>query len=203
MTSTAPSSPQVLGDIVADASSSHTAQASRCCIPSGVGSPAWRAAAVMAADRSTLRTKGRDCPLERPEIIPPAQALAAYPPLLRRIMRSQKDPGLRVGAPCRAVGPAGQRRQTSGGGLVPRSSCGSSRWPAPLAPALATHAGALAALGGQDVGVAGVGVAPAQVALELGGRSCPAVQRCLRRFRLSGGAGRRFLAGKLTSRRGT
>jgi len=43
---------------------------------------------VMAAGRFTLRTKGRDYPLERPEIIPPAQALAAYPPLLRRRMRS-------------------------------------------------------------------------------------------------------------------
>ncbi len=45
---------------------------------------------VMAAGRFTLRTKGRDYPLERPEIIPSAQALAAYPALLRRIMRSQK-----------------------------------------------------------------------------------------------------------------
>jgi deazaflavin-dependent oxidoreductase (nitroreductase family) len=45
---------------------------------------------VMAAGRFTLRTKGHDYPLERPEIIPPAQALAAYPALLRRIMRAQK-----------------------------------------------------------------------------------------------------------------
>jgi deazaflavin-dependent oxidoreductase (nitroreductase family) len=45
---------------------------------------------VMAAGRFTLRTKGRDYPLERPEIIPPAQALAAYPALLRRIMRAQE-----------------------------------------------------------------------------------------------------------------
>ena len=44
---------------------------------------------VMAAGRFTLRTKGRDYQLERPEIIPPTQALAAYPALLRRIMRSQ------------------------------------------------------------------------------------------------------------------
>lgn len=44
---------------------------------------------VMAAGRFTLRTKGRDYPLERPEIVPPARALAAYPPLLRRLMRSQ------------------------------------------------------------------------------------------------------------------
>jgi deazaflavin-dependent oxidoreductase (nitroreductase family) len=44
---------------------------------------------VMAAGRFTLRTKGRDYLLERPEIVPPAQALPAYPPLLRRLMRSQ------------------------------------------------------------------------------------------------------------------
>jgi deazaflavin-dependent oxidoreductase (nitroreductase family) len=44
---------------------------------------------IMAAGRFTLRTKGRDYQLERPEIIPPAQAMAAYPALLRRIMRSQ------------------------------------------------------------------------------------------------------------------
>ena len=45
---------------------------------------------VMAAGRFTLRTKGRDYLLERPELIAPAQALAAYPALLRRIMRSQR-----------------------------------------------------------------------------------------------------------------
>jgi deazaflavin-dependent oxidoreductase (nitroreductase family) len=45
---------------------------------------------VMAAGRFTLRTKGRDYLLERPELIAPAQALAAYPTLLRRIMRSQQ-----------------------------------------------------------------------------------------------------------------
>ena len=45
---------------------------------------------VMAAGRFTLRTKGRDYPLERPELSPPGQALAAYPALLRRIMRSQQ-----------------------------------------------------------------------------------------------------------------
>jgi hypothetical protein len=44
----------------------------------------------MAAGRFTLRTKGRDYLLERPEIIPPAQALAAYPTLLRRLMRAQE-----------------------------------------------------------------------------------------------------------------
>jgi deazaflavin-dependent oxidoreductase (nitroreductase family) len=45
---------------------------------------------VMATGRFTLRTKGRDYRLERPELILPAQALAAYPALLRRIMRSQQ-----------------------------------------------------------------------------------------------------------------
>jgi deazaflavin-dependent oxidoreductase (nitroreductase family) len=44
---------------------------------------------VMAAGRFTLRTKGRDYQLERPELIPPTQALAAYPTLLRRLMQSQ------------------------------------------------------------------------------------------------------------------
>ena len=43
---------------------------------------------VMAAGRFTLRTKGRDYLLERPEIIPPAQALAAFPPRLQRMLRS-------------------------------------------------------------------------------------------------------------------
>ena len=45
---------------------------------------------VMAAGRFTLRTRGRDVLLERPEIIPAQQALAAYPRLLRRIMRAQR-----------------------------------------------------------------------------------------------------------------
>jgi deazaflavin-dependent oxidoreductase (nitroreductase family) len=44
---------------------------------------------VMAAGRFTLRTKGRDFLLERPEIVPPARALAAFPPLSRRRMRSR------------------------------------------------------------------------------------------------------------------
>ena len=44
---------------------------------------------VMAAGRFTLRTKGRDQLLERPEIIPAEQALAAFPPLYRRMMRSR------------------------------------------------------------------------------------------------------------------
>jgi deazaflavin-dependent oxidoreductase (nitroreductase family) len=35
---------------------------------------------VMANGRFTLRTKGRDFPLEKPEIISPSQALPAYPP---------------------------------------------------------------------------------------------------------------------------
>jgi hypothetical protein len=38
---------------------------------------------AMAGGRLTLRTKGRDYVLERPSIIPPGQALAAFPPLLR------------------------------------------------------------------------------------------------------------------------
>jgi deazaflavin-dependent oxidoreductase (nitroreductase family) len=45
---------------------------------------------VMTAGEFTLRTKGRDYQLHRPEIIPPAEALAALPPLQRRITRSQK-----------------------------------------------------------------------------------------------------------------
>jgi hypothetical protein len=44
---------------------------------------------VMAAGRFTLQTKGRDYPLERPEIIAPAQALPAYPALYRRMMRTR------------------------------------------------------------------------------------------------------------------
>lgn len=44
---------------------------------------------VMASGRLTVRTKGRDHPLERPEIIPAERALAAFPPLLRRLMRAQ------------------------------------------------------------------------------------------------------------------
>ncbi len=44
---------------------------------------------VMAAGRFTLRTRGRDYQLERPQIIPPAQALTAFPPLYRRMMRSR------------------------------------------------------------------------------------------------------------------
>ena len=45
---------------------------------------------VMAAGHFTLRTKGRDYRLERPELISPAQALAAYPALLRGIMQLQQ-----------------------------------------------------------------------------------------------------------------
>jgi hypothetical protein len=44
---------------------------------------------VLAAGEFTLRTKGRDYLLERPEIIAPAQALPAFPPLSRRMMRSR------------------------------------------------------------------------------------------------------------------
>src|SRR5450755_1357177 len=45
-------------------------------------------------------------------------------------------------------------------------SCGFRLWPSPALLALGADAGALAALGGQDVGVAGVGVAPSQVGLQ-------------------------------------
>lgn len=45
---------------------------------------------VMAAGHFTLRTKGRDHLLERPEIIPAAQALTAYPALLRRVIKAQR-----------------------------------------------------------------------------------------------------------------
>jgi hypothetical protein len=59
---------------------------------------------VMAAGRFALRTKGRDYTLERPEIISAAQALAAFSPWQRGMLRSRKiqdfvwghrvDPGL-------------------------------------------------------------------------------------------------------------
>jgi hypothetical protein len=58
-------------------------------IPVLYGSQSQWVRNVISAGRFTLRTKGQDYLLERPEIIPPAQALAAYPPLLRRLMRSQ------------------------------------------------------------------------------------------------------------------
>ena len=45
---------------------------------------------VMVAGRFALRTKGRDYPLERPEIVPPTQALAAFPPWQRRMLRIRK-----------------------------------------------------------------------------------------------------------------
>jgi deazaflavin-dependent oxidoreductase (nitroreductase family) len=44
---------------------------------------------VIAAGRFTLRTKGRDYLLERPEIITSALALPAYLALPRRMMRSR------------------------------------------------------------------------------------------------------------------
>jgi len=44
---------------------------------------------AMAAGRFTVRTKGRDHLLERPEMIPAAQALEAYPRLMRTMMRSR------------------------------------------------------------------------------------------------------------------
>jgi deazaflavin-dependent oxidoreductase (nitroreductase family) len=45
---------------------------------------------VMAAGRFVLRTKGSDHPLERPQIIPPAQALAAFPPWQGWMLRARK-----------------------------------------------------------------------------------------------------------------
>ena len=44
---------------------------------------------VMATGRATLRTKGHDYPLERPQIIPPAQALPAFPAPTRTMLRSR------------------------------------------------------------------------------------------------------------------
>jgi hypothetical protein len=44
---------------------------------------------VMAAGKCTLKTHGEEYVLERPEIIPASQALAAYPPLLRFILTSR------------------------------------------------------------------------------------------------------------------
>jgi deazaflavin-dependent oxidoreductase (nitroreductase family) len=44
---------------------------------------------VMATGRLALRTKGRDYLLERPQIIPAAQALPAFPALSRRMLRSR------------------------------------------------------------------------------------------------------------------
>ena len=43
----------------------------------------------MAAGRFTVRTKGRDHLLERPEIIPAAHALEAYPRMMRMFMISR------------------------------------------------------------------------------------------------------------------
>jgi hypothetical protein len=45
---------------------------------------------VMAARTFTLRTKGRDHLLERPERIGPAQAIPAHPALQRAMLRSRK-----------------------------------------------------------------------------------------------------------------
>jgi len=44
---------------------------------------------VMEAGRFVLRTKDRDYPLERPEIISPAQALPAFPPWQRVMLKSR------------------------------------------------------------------------------------------------------------------
>jgi hypothetical protein len=47
---------------------------------------------VMAVGRFTLRTKGRDHPLERPEFIPPERALVGFPPWQRVMLRGRKLP---------------------------------------------------------------------------------------------------------------
>ncbi len=44
---------------------------------------------VMAVGRFMLRTKNRDYPLERPEIIPPARALPAFPRWQRALLKSR------------------------------------------------------------------------------------------------------------------
>jgi deazaflavin-dependent oxidoreductase (nitroreductase family) len=44
---------------------------------------------VMATHRFTLRTKGRDYPLERPEFIPATQALPAFPAPTRWLLPSR------------------------------------------------------------------------------------------------------------------
>lgn len=44
---------------------------------------------VMATGRFVLRTRNRDYPLERPEIISPAQALPAFPGWQRAMLRSR------------------------------------------------------------------------------------------------------------------
>ena len=56
------------------------------------------------------------------------------------------------------------------GNRLPGWSCGAGLGPSPALLTLAADAGAFAALGGQDVGVAGVGVAPAQVLLQPAGQ---------------------------------
>lgn len=45
---------------------------------------------VMAVGRFTLRTKGRDYPLERPEFIPAERALAAFSPWQRAMLKSRR-----------------------------------------------------------------------------------------------------------------
>ena len=46
---------------------------------------------VMVNGELTLRTKGRDFLLQRPQIIPLSQALPAYSPLSRRMMKSRRS----------------------------------------------------------------------------------------------------------------
>lgn len=50
------------------------------------------------------------------------------------------------------------------------SQAGAGWWVGPASLAFAADAGALAALGGEDVGVAGAGVVPAQIGLQPPGR---------------------------------
>lgn len=45
---------------------------------------------VMAAGKFTLRTKGRDYPLERPEFIPAERALVAFAPWQRTILTRRR-----------------------------------------------------------------------------------------------------------------
>jgi hypothetical protein len=44
---------------------------------------------VMAAGQCVLKTHGEEYVLEKPEILPASQALAAYPPLLRWVYRAR------------------------------------------------------------------------------------------------------------------
>ena len=45
---------------------------------------------VLATGRLSLRTKGRDYPLERPELIPAERAIGAFPPWQRAMLRARR-----------------------------------------------------------------------------------------------------------------